>query len=172
MESSAIQDLGRGWGGSLSFGVVSAPEQRCSLELGPWHGGDHSPIDPTMLLHLFTAGIMLVSNLTMGLYIHFVPASQNGTITNKTLVSSANLPAEPTNYITLIPLLATMFFIMGTCRGQELRTYSTELGAGCQPGGDVSHLRQGDAEQGDEGLELEGRQMSLEDQERWHLKSL
>lgn len=59
---------------------------------------------------------MLVSNLTMGLYIHFVPASQNGTIANKTLVSSVNLFAEPTNYITLIPLLATMFFIMGRYR--------------------------------------------------------
>jgi len=59
---------------------------------------------------------MLVSNLTMGLYIHLVPASQNGTIANKTLVTSANLPAEPTNYITLIPLLATMFFIMGKRR--------------------------------------------------------
>lgn len=69
-----------------------------------------------MPLPLSTAGVMLLSNLTMGLYIHFMPASQNSTIANKTLVSSANLPAEPTNYITLIPLLATMFFIMGKCR--------------------------------------------------------
>ncbi|KAM6371880.1 LOW QUALITY PROTEIN: solute carrier family 2, facilitated glucose transporter member 6 [Pluvialis apricaria] len=69
------------------------------------------------ILLFVSAGVMLVSNLTMGLYIHFVPASQNGTIANKTLVSSANLPAEPTNYITLIPLLATMFFIMGYAMG-------------------------------------------------------
>ncbi|KFV59717.1 Solute carrier family 2, facilitated glucose transporter member 6, partial [Gavia stellata] len=69
------------------------------------------------ILLFVSAGIMLVSNLTMGLYIHFVPASLNGTIANKTLVSSANLPAEPTNYITLIPLLATMFFIMGYAMG-------------------------------------------------------
>ncbi|KAM9595367.1 solute carrier family 2, facilitated glucose transporter member 6 isoform 4-T4 [Morphnus guianensis] len=69
------------------------------------------------ILLFVSAGVMLVSNLTMGLYIHFVPASQNSTIANKTLVSSANLPAEPTNYITLIPLLATMFFIMGYAMG-------------------------------------------------------
>ncbi|KFV55512.1 Solute carrier family 2, facilitated glucose transporter member 6, partial [Tyto alba] len=69
------------------------------------------------ILLFVSAGVMLVSNLTMGLYIHFVPASQNGTVANKTLVSSANLSAEPTNYITLIPLLATMFFIMGYAMG-------------------------------------------------------
>ncbi|XP_010569130.1 PREDICTED: solute carrier family 2, facilitated glucose transporter member 6 [Haliaeetus leucocephalus] len=69
------------------------------------------------ILLFVSAGVMLVSNLTMGLYIHFMPASQNSTIANKTLVSSANLPAEPTNYITLIPLLATMFFIMGYAMG-------------------------------------------------------
>ncbi|NXF09687.1 GTR6 protein, partial [Smithornis capensis] len=69
------------------------------------------------ILLFVSAGVMLVSNLTMGIYIHFMPASQNGTIANKTLVSSDNLPAEPTNYITLIPLLATMFFIMGYALG-------------------------------------------------------
>ncbi|KFQ27829.1 Solute carrier family 2, facilitated glucose transporter member 6, partial [Mesitornis unicolor] len=63
------------------------------------------------ILLFVSAGVMLVSNLTMGLYIHFMPASQNSTIANKTL------PAEPTNYITLIPLLATMFFIMGYAMG-------------------------------------------------------
>lgn len=79
---------------------------------------------------------MLASNLTMGLYIHFVPASHNSTnVANTTLVSSAHLPAEPTNYITLIPLLATMFFIMGRCR---------EHSTGHQPG-------EGDVEQGDWG---------------------
>ncbi|KAM6193171.1 solute carrier family 2, facilitated glucose transporter member 6 [Sarcoramphus papa] len=69
------------------------------------------------ILLFVSAGVMLVSSLTMGLYIHFVPASQNSTIANKTLVSSATLPAEPTNYITLIPLLAAMFFIMGYAMG-------------------------------------------------------
>nr|XP_010296322.1 PREDICTED: solute carrier family 2, facilitated glucose transporter member 6 [Balearica regulorum gibbericeps] len=65
------------------------------------------------ILLFVSAGVMLVSNLTMGLYIHFMPPSQNGTIANKTLVSSANLPEN----ITLIPLLATMFFIMGYAMG-------------------------------------------------------
>ncbi|XP_004174399.5 solute carrier family 2, facilitated glucose transporter member 6 [Taeniopygia guttata] len=69
------------------------------------------------ILLFVSAGVMLVSNLTMGLYIHFVPASHNGTVANSSLVGSATLPAEPTNYITLIPLLATMFFIMGYAMG-------------------------------------------------------
>uniref|UniRef100_H0Z5A5 Solute carrier family 2 member 6 n=1 Tax=Taeniopygia guttata TaxID=59729 RepID=H0Z5A5_TAEGU len=69
------------------------------------------------ILLFVSAGVMLASNLTMGLYIHFVPASHNGTVANSSLVGSATLPAEPTNYITLIPLLATMFFIMGYAMG-------------------------------------------------------
>ncbi|NXR37857.1 GTR6 protein, partial [Zosterops hypoxanthus] len=70
------------------------------------------------ILLFVSAGVMLVSNLTMGLYIYFVPASHNSTnMPNMTLVSSAHPPAEPTNYITLIPLLATMFFIMGYAMG-------------------------------------------------------
>ncbi|XP_027505984.1 solute carrier family 2, facilitated glucose transporter member 6 [Corapipo altera] len=69
------------------------------------------------ILLFVSAGVMLASNLTMGIYIRFMPASHNSTIANQTLVSSASLPAEPTNYITLIPLLATMFFIMGYALG-------------------------------------------------------
>ncbi|NXW78821.1 GTR6 protein, partial [Hirundo rustica] len=69
------------------------------------------------ILLFVSAGVMLVSNLTMGLYIHWVPASHNGTAANATVASSAGLAAEPTNYITLIPLLATMFFIMGYAMG-------------------------------------------------------
>ncbi|XP_064583889.1 solute carrier family 2, facilitated glucose transporter member 6 [Zonotrichia leucophrys gambelii] len=69
------------------------------------------------ILLFVSAGVMLVSNLTMGLYIYFEPDSHNSTVANTTLASSANLPAEPTNYITLIPLLATMFFIMGYAMG-------------------------------------------------------
>lgn len=110
VEISALQGSGREAGRSLSFGGRSAPQQGHSQE------GNHSPLLLTVLLPLSTAGVMLVSNLTMGLYIHFEPASHNGTVANTTLASSANLPAEPTNYITLIPLLATMFFIMGRCR--------------------------------------------------------
>ncbi|KFW83706.1 Solute carrier family 2, facilitated glucose transporter member 6, partial [Manacus vitellinus] len=66
------------------------------------------------ILLFVSAGVMLVSNLTMGIYIHFMPASHNSTIANQTLVSSASLPAF---FFTLIPLLATMFFIMGYALG-------------------------------------------------------
>ncbi|XP_061867475.1 solute carrier family 2, facilitated glucose transporter member 6 isoform X1 [Colius striatus] len=69
------------------------------------------------ILLFVSAGVMLLSNLTLGFYIHFVPASQNSSIANVTLVSSAKHPPELTNYITLIPLLATMFFIMGYAMG-------------------------------------------------------
>ncbi|XP_027543605.1 solute carrier family 2, facilitated glucose transporter member 6 [Neopelma chrysocephalum] len=69
------------------------------------------------ILLFVSAGVMLASDLTMGIYIHFMPASHNSTTANQTLLSSASLPAEPTNYITLIPLLATMFFIMGYALG-------------------------------------------------------
>ncbi|NWH36898.1 GTR6 protein, partial [Chloropsis hardwickii] len=37
------------------------------------------------ILLFVSAGVMLVSNLTMGLYIHFVPVSHNGTVANTTL---------------------------------------------------------------------------------------
>ncbi|XP_049689068.1 solute carrier family 2, facilitated glucose transporter member 6 isoform X2 [Accipiter gentilis] len=70
------------------------------------------------LVRLFSVAIAAVSMDKAGRKILlFVSASQNSTIANKTLVSSADLPAEPTNYITLIPLLATMFFIMGYAMG-------------------------------------------------------
>ncbi|OXB69057.1 hypothetical protein ASZ78_009533 [Callipepla squamata] len=69
------------------------------------------------ILLFVSAGVMLVSNLMMGLYIHFVPSSQNDTIANRTLGSLASPPVEPINYITLIPLLAAMFFIMGYAMG-------------------------------------------------------
>ncbi|XP_072208926.1 solute carrier family 2, facilitated glucose transporter member 6 [Excalfactoria chinensis] len=69
------------------------------------------------ILLFVSAGVMLASNLTMGLYIYFMPSSQNSTIANRTLGSLTNPPAEPVNYITLIPLLAAMFFIMGYAMG-------------------------------------------------------
>ncbi|KFP62559.1 Solute carrier family 2, facilitated glucose transporter member 6, partial [Cariama cristata] len=40
------------------------------------------------ILLFVSAGVMLVSNLTMGLYIHFVPASQNGTIAKAGLLKA------------------------------------------------------------------------------------
>lgn len=102
----------------------------------------HSPFSPAEMLPPSTAGAMLASNLTMGLYVHFMPASQNGTIANGTLVSSASLPAEPTNYITLIPLLATMFFIMGRCReeAQDPQHWAGYL-PGMGEGRNIPHLK-------------------------------
>ncbi|XP_031412083.1 solute carrier family 2, facilitated glucose transporter member 6 isoform X1 [Meleagris gallopavo] len=98
--------------GCFSCGRGSAPEHHMQN-----HHTDCSPFHPSVLLHLSTAGVMMASNLTMGLYIHFVPSSENGTIANRTLGSLANPPAEPIHYITLIPLLAAMFFIMGYAMG-------------------------------------------------------
>eukprot|EP00076_Gallus_gallus_P031639 XP_024997177.1 solute carrier family 2, facilitated glucose transporter member 6 isoform X1 [Gallus gallus] len=98
--------------GCFPFGGGSAPEHHIQ-----GRHTDCSPFHPSALLHLSTAGVMLASNLTMGLYIHLVPSSQNSTIANRTLGSLASPPAEPTNYITLIPLLAAMFFIMGYAMG-------------------------------------------------------
>ncbi|NWJ12135.1 GTR6 protein, partial [Crypturellus undulatus] len=69
------------------------------------------------ILLFVSAGIMLASNLTMGLYVYFTSHSLNGTTTNETLGSWASHEAQPMNYITLIPLLATMFFIMGYAMG-------------------------------------------------------
>nr|XP_025040788.1 solute carrier family 2, facilitated glucose transporter member 6 isoform X1 [Pelodiscus sinensis] len=72
-----------------------------------------------ILLYL-SAGIMLASNLTLGLYIHYTPKpSHNSTLAvmNGTTVSPESLTAEPSHYVTLIPLVATMLFIMGYAMG-------------------------------------------------------
>ncbi|XP_074871632.1 solute carrier family 2, facilitated glucose transporter member 6 [Carettochelys insculpta] len=72
------------------------------------------------MLLFVSAGIMLASNLTLGLYIHYTsPPSHNSTlaIVNGTLVSPESLTAEPSGYITLIPLVATILFIMGYAMG-------------------------------------------------------
>lgn len=134
--------------GCFPFREGSAPEHHIQ-----GRHTDCSPFHPSALLHLSTAGVMLASNLTMGLYIHLVPSSQNSTIANRTLGSLASPPAEPTNYITLIPLLAAMFFIMGRCREQK-------PGAGYEPGGMFFSLGD-DKEQGGLCLGLEGTQTSL-----------
>lgn len=134
--------------GCFPFREGSAPEHHIQ-----GRHTDCSPFHPSALLHLSTAGVMLASNLTMGLYIHLVPSSQNSTIANRTLGSLASPPAEPTNYITLIPLLAAMFFIMGRCREQK-------PGAGYEPGGVFFSLGD-DKEQGGLCLGLEGTQTSL-----------
>uniref|UniRef100_A0A8C8R5X7 Solute carrier family 2, facilitated glucose transporter member 6 n=1 Tax=Pelusios castaneus TaxID=367368 RepID=A0A8C8R5X7_9SAUR len=67
-----------------------------------------------------STGIMFAANLTLGLYIHFTsPPSHNSTVPviNGTLESPEILTAEPSRYVTLIPLLATMLFIMGYAMG-------------------------------------------------------
>lgn len=64
-----------------------------------------------------TASIMFVANLTLGLYVQFGPRSltPNGTVGLEimTLGDTEQSPATSFNYLTLIPLLATMLFIMG-----------------------------------------------------------
>ncbi|XP_037735875.1 solute carrier family 2, facilitated glucose transporter member 6 isoform X2 [Chelonia mydas] len=72
------------------------------------------------ILLFVSAGIMFASNLILGLYIHYTSLpSHNSTmaIVNGTLVSPESLTAEPSGYITLIPLVATMLFIMGYAMG-------------------------------------------------------
>lgn len=66
---------------------------------------------------LSTAATMFAANLTLGLYIHFGPKS----LTPNSTMGLESVPwggteqplATPTNYLTLVPLLATMLFIMG-----------------------------------------------------------
>ncbi|KAM5259481.1 solute carrier family 2, facilitated glucose transporter member 6 isoform 2-T4 [Hipposideros larvatus] len=73
------------------------------------------------VLLFVSATIMFAANLTLGLYVHFgpKPLTPNSTMglesvpwggTEQPLVTS-------TNYLTLVPLLATMLFIMGYAMG-------------------------------------------------------
>ncbi|CAO2598167.1 Solute carrier family 2, facilitated glucose transporter member 6, partial [Lemmus lemmus] len=68
-----------------------------------------------------SASIMFVANLTLGLYIHFGPRhlTPNSTLGLEimTLGGTEQPPATSFNYLTLIPLLATMLFIMGYAMG-------------------------------------------------------
>ncbi|KAK7802360.1 hypothetical protein U0070_018110 [Myodes glareolus] len=68
-----------------------------------------------------SASIMLVANLTLGLYIHFGPRplTPNSTLGLEimTLGGTEQPPATSFSYLTLIPLLATMLFIMGYAMG-------------------------------------------------------
>ncbi|XP_035118014.1 solute carrier family 2, facilitated glucose transporter member 6 isoform X1 [Callithrix jacchus] len=73
------------------------------------------------VLLFVSAAIMFAANLTLGLYIHFGPrpVSPNSTVGLESM-SWGNLAqplAAPTNYLTLVPLLATMLFIMGYAMG-------------------------------------------------------
>ncbi|XP_031225334.1 solute carrier family 2, facilitated glucose transporter member 6 isoform X2 [Mastomys coucha] len=66
-----------------------------------------------------SASVMFVANLTLGLYVQFVPRplTPNSTVEVITLGGTEQPPDTAFNYLTLIPLLATMFFIMGYAMG-------------------------------------------------------
>ncbi|XP_063139545.1 solute carrier family 2, facilitated glucose transporter member 6 isoform X4 [Rattus norvegicus] len=66
-----------------------------------------------------SASIMFVANLTLGLYVQLVPRTltPNSTVEIVTLGGTEQPPAAAFNYLTLIPLLATMLFIMGYAMG-------------------------------------------------------
>ncbi|XP_021782774.1 solute carrier family 2, facilitated glucose transporter member 6 isoform X2 [Papio anubis] len=104
----------------------------------PRHGLDHASIKglcrknseknswlrgswPHEATCLSTAAIMFAANLTLGLYIHFGPRplSPNGTagLESESWGNLAQPLAAPAGYLTLVPLLATMFFIMGYAMG-------------------------------------------------------
>ncbi|XP_006062537.4 solute carrier family 2, facilitated glucose transporter member 6 isoform X3 [Bubalus bubalis] len=72
------------------------------------------------LLFVSAAG-MFAANLTLGLYVHFGPKSlaPNSTVglEREALVGTEQPLATPTSYLTLVPLLATMLFIMGYAMG-------------------------------------------------------
>nr|XP_019584508.1 PREDICTED: solute carrier family 2, facilitated glucose transporter member 6 isoform X1 [Rhinolophus sinicus] len=73
------------------------------------------------VLLFVSAAIMFAANLTLGLYVHFgpKPLTPNSTIDLQSVaLGGTELPlATPTNYVTLVPLLATMLFIMGYAMG-------------------------------------------------------
>nr|XP_021507591.1 solute carrier family 2, facilitated glucose transporter member 6 isoform X3 [Meriones unguiculatus] len=68
-----------------------------------------------------SASIMFVANLTLGLYAQFgpKPLTPNSTVSLEivTLEATEQPTATAFNYLTLIPLLATMLFIMGYAMG-------------------------------------------------------
>nr|XP_005580560.2 solute carrier family 2, facilitated glucose transporter member 6 isoform X1 [Macaca fascicularis] len=73
------------------------------------------------VLLFVSAAIMFAANLTLGLYIHFGPRplSPNSTagLESESWGNLAQPLAAPAGYLTLVPLLATMFFIMGYAMG-------------------------------------------------------
>ena len=60
-----------------------------------------------------SASVMFAANLTLGLYVQFVPRP----LTPNSTVEIVTLGDTAFNYLTLIPLLATMLFIMGYAMG-------------------------------------------------------
>ncbi|XP_010808714.1 solute carrier family 2, facilitated glucose transporter member 6 isoform X2 [Bos taurus] len=72
------------------------------------------------LLFVSAAG-MFAANLTLGLYVHFGPKSlapnSSMGLGREALAGTEQPLATPTSYLTLVPLLATMLFIMGYAMG-------------------------------------------------------
>ncbi|XP_026960137.1 solute carrier family 2, facilitated glucose transporter member 6 isoform X1 [Sagmatias obliquidens] len=68
-----------------------------------------------------SAASMFAANLTLGLYVHFgpKPLTPNSTMGLESVpLGGTEQPlAMPTSYLTLVPLLATMLFIMGYAMG-------------------------------------------------------
>ncbi|KAL2782228.1 solute carrier family 2, facilitated glucose transporter member 6 isoform 1 [Daubentonia madagascariensis] len=73
------------------------------------------------VLLFISAAVMFAANLTLGLYVHFGPRP----LTPNSTMGLENMPlggpeqplATPASYLTLVPLLATMLFIMGYAMG-------------------------------------------------------
>lgn len=99
---------------------------------------------PPMATCLSTATIMFAANLTLGLYVHFgpKPLTPNSTVglESAPLGGTGQPLATPSSCLTLVPLVATMLFIMGRCartpRGQGLGEAAGQPeGAGLCSGG-------------------------------------
>nr|XP_031531712.1 solute carrier family 2, facilitated glucose transporter member 6 isoform X2 [Vicugna pacos] len=73
------------------------------------------------VLLFISAASMFAANLTLGLYVHFgpKPLTPNSTVglESAPLWGTEQPPATPASLLTLVPLLATMLFIMGYAMG-------------------------------------------------------
>ncbi|XP_025779386.1 solute carrier family 2, facilitated glucose transporter member 6 [Puma concolor] len=73
------------------------------------------------VLLFVSATIMFAANLTLGLYVHLgpKPPTPNSTVELESapLGGTEQPLAAPTSYLTLVPLVATMLFIMGYAMG-------------------------------------------------------
>lgn len=82
----------------------------------PRGSGSRGP-GPLRASGLSTAAGMFAANLTLGLYVHFGPKSlapnSSMGLGREALAGTEQPLAAPTSYLTLVPLLATMLFIMG-----------------------------------------------------------
>ncbi|XP_042334654.1 solute carrier family 2, facilitated glucose transporter member 6 [Sceloporus undulatus] len=67
------------------------------------------------ILLFISAIVMFFSNLTLGLYIHLIPTHNSSAV----MVNGSHngLATSPTNGLTVLPLIATMFFITGYAMG-------------------------------------------------------